>query len=461
MKPIIKNKVAFFHPQGFIDGENAVDILTPLEEDQLAQIKPEGIFISLKKVIFFNKRGLSIIVEAMNRVKEKNGAIVGFCDYDIKKYDMILEMFKDDLAFSLFETLEIVLLYIGDDLKNPKEKDIIVYNEKSEQKNQLAMELYERGFTPVVAKDGAEFLTKRKEADFVIENSYLGSLDKTPTVFIKDNVIVYTLKNFVDSNIAKTFDMTYHHNSLRVGFKVFLFDCTEVSSINVHGVEFITKLSVSAAEFGASLVVCGLNQRNITEKLTHDLEDAGIVIYGGMKDFFQDEEFLKEAQSSTSVAKTSSGITKKLIESLPTIAEATLKTIETLSGYDVSRKSLNLQNLAPTNSEKAIGTSIGFYGELNGILVLVFEKEIAKKTCEILLEEDSNEGELLDALGEFVHIVGGKISQQLHKKGTKIDITMPRTFETLQDALSSQFSAKGAQLDMDIDGKPLSMFLTK
>lgn len=461
MKPVIKQKIAFFYPTGFVDGENAIDIVAPLDVDYLISLRPEGIFISLKRVVFFNKRGISLIIEALRRVREKNGAIIGFCDYNVKKYKMILEMFKNDLYFSLFDTADIVTLFVGDDLKNAAQTDILVYNERHEQKNQLAMELYERGFSPVVAKDGADFLAKQKAADFVIENSYLGNLDKTPTVFIKDNVIVYTLKSFVDSDMGNMFDAVYHNNSLRVGFKIFLFDATEVSSINVHGVNFICKLSISCAEYGATIAICGLNSRKITDKLIHDLEDAGVVIYGALKDLFDDKELLKEAQSSQSVAKKGKGITKQLISFLPIIAESTVKTIETLSKHTAQRKAIKIQNLQPLNTENAIAASIGFYGDVDGILVIVFEKEIAKDCCEILLSDNTKEDDLLEALGEFVHIVGGKISQNLHKKGTRIDITMPRTFETLKDLLASQKNTKGAQIDMDIDGKPLSLFLTK
>jgi CheY-specific phosphatase CheX/anti-anti-sigma regulatory factor len=461
MKPILKQKIAFFYPTGFIDGENAIDIVSPLDVDYLKSIKPEGIFISLKKVVFFNKRGISLIIESLNSVRDKNGAIIGFCDYDIKKYKMIVEMFKGDMFFSLFDSADIVSLYIGDDISTFKEKKILVYNDKHEQKNQLALELYERGFAPIIAKNRADFLAKRKDVDLFIENSYLGNLDKTPTVFIKDNVIVYTLKNFVDSDISKKFDLTYHNNTLRVGFKVFLFDATEVSSINVHGVNFIAKLSIAAAEYGATIAMCGLNARKITEKLTHDLEDAGVAIYPGLKDLFDDEELLSEAQNSTSVAKKGKGINKQLISYLPVVAEAALKTIENLSGQKIKRNALKLQELISSNTESAFGVSIGFYGDIEGVLILIMEQDIAKKTCKILLEDENKEDDLLDALGEFVHIIGGKISQMLHKKGVKIDITMPRTFGSLKEVMSAQTKTKGAQIDMELEGKPLILFLTK
>ena len=461
MKPVIKQKVAIFSPVGFLDGENASDIISPLDIDYLIQAKLEGAFMSLKKVIFFNKRGITVLIESLMKVRDNCGTIIGFCDYDTKKYKMILDMFSESLNFSLFDTAEVAMLFVGNDLKQAKEKKIIVYIEKSEQKNQLAMELYERGFCPTIAKDENDFLAKRKDAEFIIENSYLGKLDKTPTVFIKDNVIVYTLKGFVDSDIAKKFDMVYHNNSLKVGFKLFLFDCDVVSSINVHGVNFVSKLSTAGAEYGTSIVMCGLDNRKITKKLTNDLEDAGVLIYPSMKGLFDDDEVMKEAYESSSVAKKNVGITKRLISILPTIIESSVKTIEVLSGYNAVKKLIKVQELELQKDKGLLSVSIGFYGDIDGILILVFEKSIAKKSCQILLEEDSSEEDVVEALGEFIHIIGGKISQQLHKKGIKIDITMPRTFQSVDDVMKSQKNSRGAQVNLNVDERELTLFLTR
>lgn len=461
MRPVSKQKVAFFVPSGFLDGENAADIISPSDIEYLTQSKFEGAFISLKRVVFFNKRGITILIESLMKVRDKCGTVVGFCDYNAKKYKMILDMFSESLNFSLFDTTEIALLFIGDDVKSAKDKNILVYVEKHEQKNQLAMELYERGYSPIVAKDENDFLEKRSEADYIIERSYLGKLDKTPMVYIKDNVIVYTLKGFVDSDIAKKFDMVYHENSLKVGFKLFLFDSTDVSSINVHGANFIAKLSTAGAEYGATIVICGLDSRKITEKLTNDLEDAGVLIYPSMKALFEDEEIMQEAHETSSVAKQRGGITKKHISILPVITEASVKTIEVLSGYNAKKKSIKVQDLHIENKENLLCSSIGFYGDIEGVLVLILEKSIAKKACEILLDEDSNDHDLIEALGEFIHIVGGKIAASLHKRAIKIDITMPRTFNSLDELKSLQKDNRGAQVDLEIQNKDLILFLTR
>lgn len=461
MKPVIKQKIAFFSPTAFIDGENALDIIAPLDIDLLMKAKPAGAFISLKRVVFFNKRGISILIELLQQVKEKLGTIVGFCDYDKKKYNMIIEMFANNLNFSLFDTAEIAELFIGDDLTNAKEKNILVYVAHSEQKNQLAMELYERGFAPVIAKDEIDFLAKQKDAKYIIQNSYLGKLDKTPTVYIKDNFIVYTLKGFVDSSIDYKFDMLYHKNSLKIGFKLFLFDCDNVSSLNVHGVNFICKLSIAGAEYGVTIVITGLNVRNTTDKLKHDLEDAGILVYPNMKTLLEDKEIMKEANESSSVAKKSGGITKKLIELLPLITESTVKTIEVLSGYNTHKKSIKIQPLHVENKNNLLSVSIGFYGDVEGVLILIFEQSMAKDTCRVLLDEESDGSNLLQVLGEFIHIIGGKIAQQLHKKNIKIEITMPRTFEKVEDLLSQEKDIRGAQIDLSANGQDLILFLTR
>lgn len=461
MKPTIKQKIAFFNPTGFLDGENAAEIISPFDIDFLLQTKPEGAFISLKRVVFFNKKGISVLLESLIRVREQCGTIVGFCDYDLKKYKMILEMFATNLNFSLFDTTDIVTLYLGDDLKNTKEKNIVIYVEKSDQKNQLAMELFERGYSPVVAKDENDFIEKRKNGQYIIEHSYLGKLNKTPKVFIKDNVIVYTLKGFVDSDMAKKFDMEYHNNSLKVGFNLFLFDSEGVSSINVHGANFISKLSTAGAEYGATFVLSGINTRKLTEKLQHDLEDAGVIIYANINELFNNEEMMEEVRKTSSVAKKHGGITKKLISILPVITSASVKTIEVLSGYNAQKKSLKVEELNVEVDKDLFCTSIGFYGDIEGVLILVIEKNIARKACDILLNTNSNDNDLKEALGEFIYIVGGKIVQQLYKQSIKIEMTMPRTFDKIEDLISSQKGVRGAQVDLEIESKRLTLFITR
>lgn len=463
MRPTIKNALAVFYPHGFLDGESAKVIIEPQDIALLMEKRCEAALISMKKIVFFNKRGLTTIVELLGQIQDKTGAIIGFCDYNLKKYQMIMEMYQHQVSFSLFETDEIATLFAGIPLcKNPEDKKIIVYNSDAEQKNQLVLELYERGYKPFVPKDKPAFDEQQKGYEYAISNSYIGALQKHVQVHIKDNIIVYSLNSFVDSSLGEKFDMRYHDNSLRVGFVFYLFNAQNVSSINVHGVNFLSKLSTAGAEYGATIAICGLNDRNITKQLRNDLEDAGILLYPTMKDFFEDESLLDESGGGAISTKKTQHITKQLVEVLPLVTQTAMHTVEIMTQCEITKSSLKIQPLKLKESTTMMGVAIAFYGGISGLLIMVFEESIAKKACKVLLEEgESSRGELMDALGEFVNIIGGKFAAHLLKRQIKIETTMPRTFEKISEILEHKKDKKGAQVDFNVEGTSLTLFLTR
>ena len=464
MRPTLKNSLAIFTPQGFLDGENARAIIEPQDIQFLVEKKCEAALISLKKMIFFNKRGLTTIVELLKQIQEKTGALIGFCDYNLKKYNTIMEMYQHKVSFSLYETEAIAALFVGVPLgENLEEKKIIVYNDNVEQKNQLVLELYERGYKPSIAKSKAHFAEQKPLNDFAISNSYIGSSEKHLQIHIKDNVIVYSLSNFVDSGLVEKFDMRYHENSLRVGFLFFLFNAHTVSSINVHGVNFLSRLSTAGAEHGATIAVCGLTRRSIADSLREELEDAGVLLYDSMKDFFDDEALLGESGGGAINTKKTQHVTKQLVEVLPGITQTAMHTIETMTQCKVHKESLKIQPLTLQETDSMMGVALAFFGDLSGLLLVVFEEETARKACQVLLEDSANASrqDLMDALGEFVNIIGGKFVQQMMKKQRKIDITMPRTFVRVSEIFQHKKEKRGAQVDFLVEGKPLTLFLTK
>ena len=75
-----------------------------------------------------------------------------------------------------------------------------------------------------------------------------------------------------------------------------------------------------------------------------------------------------------------------------------------------------------------IASSIGYYGDMDGMVILIFPKEIAKKACQLLIGEDTDDMELiLDTLGELVNIVGGKVKSLLYDHKINVNITLPTT----------------------------------
>ncbi len=459
MKPIIKNGVAIFHPTGFLDGNNAMTIITPVDESEVILKRPDAVFVSLKKIIFFNKKGIAYLAERLTFIKDACATFVGFCDYDYKKYSSIISMFTNEITFSLLESEDTLFLFAG--TKNFDSKSIIIYSEDHSQKNQLAMALIERKLDIKIAKDEAEFKKERKNFDFIVKNSYIGNIEKKVSVFIKNNIIIYTLKGFIDSDIANTFDMKYHRNSIRVGFRVFCFDVTDVSSINIHGANFLSKLSIEGAEFGVSIVVCGLHANKITKVLTQDLEDAGIILYENLKSFFSDKDAVNQTNIEAQKMLTKATIDKKMISVLPNIIESTVHTIEVLSDMKPNKQSVKIQKLDVRQSGSYLVSVVGIYGAVDAVFILIMNEQDAKNVCKILLMDEFDQEELFDAFSEFTNVISGKIVQMLKSKNLEVEVTMPRIFDRISEVAKLESTNHGIQVDFEIEKRKMVIFLTK
>ena len=459
MKPIIKNKVAIFYPTGFLDGDNASSIITGADEQEIIFKKPEAVFVSLKKIIFFNKKGISYLAERLSFLKDECMAFVGFCDYDIKIYNSILSTFVNNITFSLIEKEEMLFLFCGS--KKLEDKSIIIYSNDQSQKNQIAMTLIERKLKVQIAKNEDEFEKDKKNFDFVVQNSYLGNIEKAVAVFIKNNIIIYSLKGFIDSNIFNTFDMKYHKNSIKVGFRIFCFDMSEVSSINIHGANFLSKLSIDGAEFGVSIVVCGLNSNKTTSRITQDLEDAGILMYDNLKSFFEDEEVVNQTNIEAQKMAKKTKMSKKIISILPDVIESTIRTIEILSNKKASKESVKIQNLKSNMGDEIVAAIVGFYDDVDALFLLIMDKDDVQDVCKILLPKEFSVEELFDAFSEFANVISGKILQKFKSKHMNAEVTMPRIFDKISEVKKLESTKHGVQTNFKIGNKEMILFLTK
>ncbi len=459
MKPIIKKKLAIFPPQGFLDGGNARSVITGQDINLITSSRCEVVLVSLKRIIFFNKRGLSTVLEQLQIIGNVTGAMIGFCDYDNKKFNMIMDMYNKRVPFSLFDTEAIGGLFANPP-KDPHECKILIYSNNKEQKNQISMELLELGYKPKTAKDNEEYLALKDDGyKYLIRHSRLGTFSRIIQVHIKKNSVIYTLKDFLDSSLADDFDMLHHQNAIKLGFSFYLFEASKVSSVNVHAVNFISKLSTAGAEHGVSISVCGLTEHSITQTLKNDLEDAGVLLYKDLNEYFSDTKLLGD--DSGGVMSHPKNITKKLVEILPLITEVSLKMIGSMTHEKLQKTSIKIQDLDLTHHEEVFAVAIAFYGQIEGMMVLCFDKNIAKKVCAVLLDESYGDDDLLDCLCELINMIGGKLIAKLKTKNIQANITMPRAYKDVQDVLEHKKNTKGAQVNFELNGTNLTLFLTK
>jgi CheY-specific phosphatase CheX/anti-anti-sigma regulatory factor len=464
MRAVVKNGIGVFHPQGFLDVEAAQSLLSIEDIKATEQSNASMILVSLKKVIFFNKNGLETFVTMLKKVHKANNAIVGFCDYDIKKFNSIMQFFEKDLTFSLFKTYEIASLFASN--YSNENKNVLIYSDDKSQRAAMAIELHNNGYNPIVAQSEEEFNTKKtkKETyDIVIDNSFLGQMDSSIASRVTGNAIVYTLSEYLDADVSNNFNIAYHNNSLRVGFRLFVFEAYKVKNMNIHALNFFTKLATFAAEYNATICLVGLELEKIPQKFKENLEDVGYLFFKQLDDILEDKKLLSElGATNNAVAKDKRALNKALVAQLPKFIDATVSSINMITNAQAKKESAEVQVLSINDKEEKLASSIGFYGDIECMIMLVFPKSIAKKACELLIGEETNDDALiLDSLAEFVNIIGGKAKTLLHDNDINVKITLPRTYDNIDNLIEVSNNKKGVQVDLSFDNDKFLFFLSR
>jgi len=464
MRAVVKNGIGVFHPQGFLDGNASIALLSIEDINATMNSNADIILVSLKKVIFFNRNGLDAFVKMFHKVRTAKHIIVGFCDYDTKKYDAIHKFYKNELTFSLFKTQEIANLF-SSGYKN-QAKNVLLYSEDKSQRAALAIELHDNGHNPIVTQTKEEFLEKSKadnSYDVIMSESYLGQIGQQVATRVTGNAIIYTLSSFLDAEIGNSFNIAYHNNSLNVGFRLFIFDAYKVVSMNVHALNFFSKLASAAAEYNATISFVGLTFEKTPLAFKETLEDSGIMFFEQMNDILENKELLDElGASSAAGSKTKRPLNKGIVSELPNFIDATVATIEMMTNSQATKDAAKVDKINIENKDNKIASSIGFYGDIDGMVMLVFPLHIAKKSCELLIGEETDDIELiLDTLAELVNIVGGKIKTLLSDEHINVNITLPRTYRDIESLLEIAQDKKGVQVDLSFDNDKFLFFLTR
>lgn len=464
MKAVVKDGIATFSPQGFLDGNNTTSFLNMEDVEATTKLKVDMILVSLKRVVFFNRNGLDIFLKLFSKIRKSNSATVGFCDYNENKYAAIIRFYKDEINFSLFKTLEIAYLF-SSSYKN-QNKTVLIYSDDKSQRSAIAIELHDNGHNAVIAKSLSEYNEKKEQKetfDYLVDATFLGQMGQKVASRVSGNAIIYTVSSFLDADINDNFNIEYHNNSLNVGFRLFIFDAYKVISMNIHALNFFSKLSTSAAEYNATICFVGMKFDKTPSSFNENMEDAGIIFYRHMDDILQNKELLKElGASSAANIKNRRVLNKGTVIELPKFINAAAVTIEMMTNSKAIKESAAVQNLTIEKKEGKIASSIGYYGDMDGMVVLVFPSGIAKKACELLIGENTDDIEMiLDTLAELVNIVGGKIKTLLADENISVNITLPRTYQDIESLLEVVEGRKGVQVELSFNDDKFLFFLTR
>ncbi len=463
MRPIIKKRrIALFAPQGFLDGNSASGLITMQDMEFTRSTGVSMILVSMKKVVFFNKNGITILLDTMMKLQKDLKATIGFCDYDRKQYNAFFNFFDGEIPFSLFKTLDVAMLFAGG-MEAKENENVLIYNEDSTQRSMQAIEIYDRGYNPVVVQREDEFESRLQDSDkfaHIVDITYLGFMGSKIAAKTRGNCVIYYLKGFLDGSVTEQFDVMYHRNCLKVGFQLFMFDATRVSSLNIHAANFFSKLSTAGAEYGALIAIVGLDMEKTPKAFVEELEDAGIMFFDNETDFLTDETVRSLAGGGSAVKKDRSRLTKPVVARLPLFVEAAMGTIQMMTNMMAIKESMNIQPFKASGKD-LMASSIAFYGDIDGMVTLVMPKKLVVKACVLLLGEESDDDEILgDALSELVNIVAGKSKTMLQEAGVNINITLPRSYTCIEDLQSTLEGLHGVQVNFSFDDYPFTFYLS-
>lgn len=464
MRAAVKqNSIALFSPQGFLDGANASSLLTIQDIQATYGLKVDMVLISLKKVVFFNTNGVTILTDVLHKFQKKMHLAAGFCDYKEEQFEAFFRFYDGQIPFSLFKTLEIALMFAAKGSSAEDNPQVLVYNDDSTQRSMQAIELYDKGYAPVVSVNKNEFLRQcgdKERFEAIVDQTYLGLLVSRIAAKTRGNTVIYFLKGFLDGTVTEQFDITYHQNSLKVGFQLFMFDATRVNSLNIHAANFFAKLSTAGAEYGALIAIVGLEMDKTPKAFREELEDAGILFFADEDAFFNDETVRSMSGGGSMVKKKKGVLDKRLVASLPVFVNATIRTLQMMTDMIAIKEDMVVAPLDCKISDM-MASSIAFYGGIEGMISLVMPREMVQRACSLLLgEESDSDAELSDALSELVNIIAGKSKSDLQDKETKIDITLPRSYSRLEELLGVAGEEKGVQINFKFDDYPFIFYLS-
>ena len=452
---VIKGSRLLIKPQGFLDANAASEYITPLDIKKAQNNNLKYISMDFSKVIAANMNALRFINEICEELFKKYN--IESCIFNPNKNIMrIIENLKD-VYFHVFENDLVERIFFDEDYFEKKPIYVCCIDDE-ENKNMLIYYLLKRGYSPKTANSESEI----NEDCVIIKNSLILKISNRVSAIVKNSIVYFFFDGFLDANLSEMFDIEYFRRNLLIGFKVFVFDMNRVKGMNVHAVRFLKTLGVEAAEYGALLAIIGLERKNIKENLIQDLNDMGYLFFANEDELFKSKEYEEAINSNEAIYKKSKKITKDFVLLLPYFVNSTISTIELMTGVKAKKEQPRITEVTIDTNKKYVASSIGFYGDKEGMMILILSENLTKRISKILLgEEYKTKEELNDLVGEFANIITGTVKREIEKNNLKINITLPKVFDEIENLQSIVVNRKGVEVKFYFEEEEFYFYLLR
>lgn len=157
-------------------------------------------------------------------------------------------------------------------------------------------------------------------------------------------------------------------------------------------------------------------------------------------------------------------LSKVLVKNLPVFMDTAVETLVSFTGLEAKKTSHQIRPFTTRLKGDVVTAMMHFKGDVSGHFVLVFPRHVAILALEAMLGESvrSNDNEaIMDGVGEFCNIITGSAKSKLSRKDIKVIFDLPKTFTALQPLVATIGDDNGIWIDMQLDGNPFYMFITR
>jgi len=452
IKSHIGNKL-LIKPQGFLDANAASEYITLLDVEKVKSKKIKYISIDFSKIISANINALRFLNDILGDLYKKYDVESAIFSPNKNVYKIIKNL--DDLYFHIFENEIVEKIFFDDDYE--EKRPIYLLIEDDQNRNMLMYYLIKKSYHPKEIKSEEE-----GKDGVIIKNSIILKISNRISAVVKKSSVYFFFDGFLDASLVEKFDIEYFRRNLLIGFKIFVFEMNMVKGLNIHAVRFLSQLGVEVAEYGAMLAIVGLSKKNVQPQLLEDLDAFGYLFFKNEKELFNSKEYEEALKNSEQIYKKSKKITKEFVKVLPYFVNSTISTVELMTGVKASKEAPRLIEVTIDTSKDYVASSIGFYGDIDGMMILILSENLTKKVSKILLgEEYQTKEELNDLVNEFANIIVGTVKREIQKQDLNINITLPKVFSELNELKNIVVNRQGIEVKFYFENEEFYFYLVR
>ena len=441
-------------PQGFLDSQMAAEMITPLDIQKIKSRNIKYVSVDFSKIISANMNAVRFLNDVFEDLFKKYNLESAIFSPRKNVFNVLKNL--DNCYFHIFENETVEKIFFDDDYLEEKPIYLCCIDD-DQNKNMLIYYLIKKGYHP-------KEIEKEEDAKdgIIIKDSIILKVANKVSAVVKNSIVYFFFDGFLDANLSAMFDIEYFRRNLLIGFKVFIFEMNAVKGMNIHAVRFLKTLGIEAAEYGALLAIVGLDKKNIQPTLIEDLNDMGYLFFANEEEMFSSQEYDDAINSNEVIYKRSKKITKDFVKLLPYFVNSTISTVEMMTGVNATKEAPKITEVNIDTSKKYVASSIGFYGDMDGMMILILTENLTKKISKILLgEEYKTKDELNDLVNEFANIITGTVKREIQKNDLRINITLPKVFDEMDNLKNIVVNRKGVEVKFYFEDEEFYFYLVR